>query len=291
MATRLRKLRITRVDRVYAPANGTEADGPLARIVLAKAWPPPKADPDHDHSDLAVGERCKGCGYVKKPMAKSTGGDMPTEQEQLDELRKAIDEAVAAATEPLQAEVTQLQEQKATFDAAVEAAEAAKDPDDIDKSALPEPVRKRLEEAEAKAGAAEAAVAKMRDEGEAARWLEVAKGLPFVAVSKAVGGDAAAETGVLLHSIAKAAGTGPADQLVTVLEAAQAKLAQSELLKSKGVDGPGVTGDADAQLAKAAADIAKAAPNLTHAQAYAQAVAGNPELAFKATQEVWSPNA
>lgn len=289
MATKLRKLRITRVDRVWAPANG-DAEGPLARIVLAKAREP-KADPNHDHSDLAPGERCKGCAWTK-PMAKSAtdpGGGMPTETEQLEQLRKDMDAAVAAgvaeATAPLQAQVDQFTAEKTEFEAAVA---ATTDPDEIDKSALPEPVRKRLEEAEAVAKAAEDAVAKMRDDAEAARWLDVAKGLPFVAISKDVGGDAAAETGALLHSIAKAAGAEPAAQLLGVLEAAQSKLAQSELLKAAGKDGRGPVGGAEERLQKAASDIRKAAPELSDAQAYAQAVAGNPALALEAQKEMAS---
>lgn len=254
MATKLRKLRITRVDRVWAPANGTETDGPLARIVLAKARS--GTDP---------------------------GGNMPTETEQLEQLRKDIDQVVAAATEPLQAEVTQLRDEKAAFEAAVE---AAKDPTEIDKSALPEAVRKRLDEAEAIAKAAEERVAKIEDANEAARWLEVAKGLPFVAISKDVGGDAAVETGALLHSIAKAAGEAPAAQLLGVLEAAQSKLAQSDLLKAAGKDGSAPAGGAEEQLLAKAADIRKAAPDLSQAVAYAQAVAGNPDLAVKAQEEM-----
>lgn len=385
MATKLRKLRISRVDRVWAPANGTDADGPLARIVLAKARTAPMVNPDHDHSDLAAGERCTGCGYVakynhshdgagrfagggsggrasrssagaKKPKLKvsdltqeegqavaslgmklaggqmtraehkaatnkifaaaakrtgkvhksdedaegllseiakaTTGGNMPSEQEQLDQLRKQLDDAEAAVEQAnaerdeAQAEATELKDQKAEFEAAVEAAEAEADPAEIDKAKLPEAVRKRLDEAEAIAKAAEERVAKIEHEQAAARWLEVAKGLPFVAIAKKVGGDAAADTGALLHSIAKAAGADSAEQLVALLEMAQERLAKSELLREKGVNGTGsAVGDAGAQLQKAADDIRKAAPNLTAAQAYAQAVVGNPKLALEAQQE------
>jgi hypothetical protein len=291
MATKLRKLRITRVDRVWAPANGDQ-DGPLARIVLAKAKT--RAAMDHsDHEDMAAGDTCPECGYTHPNKSATPGGNMPTEQEQLAELRKAIDEAVAAAVDPVKAELATVQEtyagEKATFDAAVA---ATVDPDAIDKAKLPDAVRKRLEDAEAVAKAAEARVAKIEDAAEAARWLEVAKGLPFVAVAKAVGGNAAEETGALLHGIAKAAGEESATRLLGVLEAAQAKLAQSELLKSAGKDGSGAAfGAAGAQLEKAAADIRKGDPSITAAQAYAQAVDGNPDLALKATKEVWSPNA
>jgi hypothetical protein len=73
---------------------------------------------------------------------------------------------------------------------------------------------------------------------------------------------------------------------VFLLGAAQAKLAQSELLKAAGKDGTPPTGGAEAQLVAKAADIRKAAPELTDAQAYAQAVAGNPALALKVKEEM-----
>jgi hypothetical protein len=264
MATKLRKLRITRVDRVWAPANGTDTDGPLARIVLAKARSAPNVDPPE------------------------TGDTMPEEVTKTDE---APAEPVAA--EPAPVEDAPADEPAAEPEPAPEADdEEIDDVAEVDKAALPASVRKALEQAQAVAKAAEARVAKMEDERDAARWLEVAKGLPFVAVAKKVGGNAAEDTAALLHGIAKAAGPQPAGQLVALLESAQERLAQSELLKSKGADGTSNTfGDAEAQLQKAAADIRKAAPGLTAAQAYKQAVDGNPDLAVTATQEVWTANA
>jgi hypothetical protein len=288
MATKLRKLRITRVDRVWAPANG-DADGPLARIVLAKAKTGPMANSNHDHSDIAPGERCTGCGYVQ-PMEKSDpGGSMPTETEAAEGLQKT-DEADAPAPEPVaeSTEAPEPAETAAPAEADTETTDDGEDGEDVDK-ALPESVRKRLEHAEAVAKAAEARVAKMEFEAEAKRWHEVAKGLPFVAVAKKVGGDAATDTGALLHSIAKAAGADAAGQLVAVLESAQARLAQSELLKAKGRDGAASpTGSASADLEKAAQEIRKENPALSGAQAYARAVEVNRELALKANEETWN---
>lgn len=283
MATRLRKLRVTRVDRVWAPANGTDTDGPLARIVLAKARA--KLPVDHStHSDVGPGDTCPMCGYTNPAKAATeTGETMPEEVTKTDEAP-----AEPAAADPVPAEDTPADETPAEPETAPGADEES-DSEDVDKSALPEAVRKRLERAEAVAKAAEARVAKMEHEAEAARWLEVAKGLPFVAVAKKVGGDAATDTAALLHGIAKAAGEAPAKQLLGLLEAAQERLAQSELLKERGTAGTGTLGSAGAQLEKAADQIRKdaseAGNRITKEQAYQRAVSANPELALKAQEE------
>lgn len=387
MATRLKNFRVSRVDRVWAPANGTEEDGPLAKILIAKAqgMTCPECGSKLPN-DMSAGDKCPSCGYTmtaqdmmpmnkaqtksegdagnfpasdyayvpdpnspstwklrltaspggspdsgivgaavaalgagfrgnkvqipsaalpgvkakvraawnkanpdktadQMPMViKSEGGSMPTDTE-LQSLQKAIDDAIAEAVAPLNDKIAEFETQKTEFDAAVA---ANTDPAELEKAQLPESVRKRLEEAEAIAKAAEERVTAIEHAAEAARWYEVAKGLPFVSVAKATGGDAATDTGKLLHSIAKSVGVESAEQMKGLLEAAQSKLAQSELLKAAGQDGSGSPNSADAQLRQVAKDLIAKDPNLSMATAITKAALANPELAMKSQEELFN---
>jgi hypothetical protein len=265
MATRLRKLRLTRVDTVTAGANVDPLTGEGAKILLYKS--------------------------ASSATTENGGAPMPTEDEQLAVLAKAIEDAAAtaatAALEPVQAKLDALQKQyddeRATFDAAVKAAqeaEAEADPTKIDKAALPEPVRKRLEALEAQAEVSRQAVEKMADERDTAKWSEVAKGLPRVAVAKALGGNAQADLTALLKRIAKDAGVEVAEQVAEVLGQADEKLEQSHLLgEAGGGPGEGQLSDADAALEKAAQALMTADPELTHPAAVTKAANADPALA------------
>lgn len=281
-ATYLRKLKISRVDAVHAGANGD------ARILLHKS-----ADyecPSCTGVDKALanakpppGKKCPVCGQVVPQPTSKGASEMPDTD--LTELQKALDAAVAAAVEPLQKQLDTYAAEKADFEKAMADAAAAKDPADIDKADLPEPVRKRLEEAEAVAKAAEARVAKMEDDADTARWSGVAKGLDLVAVAKETGGDGVADLAGLLKSINKGAGAAAADYLAQLLQTNQKRMKESELLSEAGAAGTS-TGDAEGALEKAAKELMKADTGLSLAQAITKAAEADPALAVAAQEEM-----
>lgn len=279
-ATYLRKLKVQRVDVVHAGAN------PHARILIHKS-----ADYECpgcsgvskalDNVKPAPGKKCPVCGHVV-PMPTSKGAsEMPDTD--LSELQKALDAAVAAAVEPLQKQLDQYATEKAAFE---EAVKAAADPESVDKADLPEPVRKRLEEAEAVAKAAEARIAKMEDDADTARWTGVAKGLDLVAVAKDINGDGVADLAQLLKDVNKGAGAKAADYLAELLAAGQKKLAESELLAEAGSAGAPAAGASEGALEKAAQELMKAETGLTFAQAITKAAEANPALAAAAQEEM-----
>lgn len=283
----LRKLEITRCDTVTAGANQD------ARILLFKAAPgwlkPGQKCPKCGQTmakAVASGEKCPMCGQTKTAKAAPEGGDMP-DTEQLAELRKAIDEAVAEATKPLQEQLDTQATEKNEFEAAVKAlaeAEVEADPSKIDKAALPEAVRKRLEDLEAGAKADRARVAKMRDAADVARWTGVAKGLDLVAKAAEPGGDAVAELATVLKGIEGSdAPAGTVDRLVDTLTTAQARLSESELFREAGAGGESL-GGAEGQL-EAAAKALQTKEGLTSAQAYRKAAESNPDLVRKLKEE------
>lgn len=210
------------------------------------------------------------------------GGDTMSDAEQLAELRKAIDAAVAEATAPLQAELDRYGVEKAAFEEAVKAAKG----DEINKADLPEAVRKKLEDAERVAKAAEERIAKLEDQRDTERWTSVAKGLDMVAVAKAAGGDAVGELATLLKSVNKAA-PDAVDALVELLTVAQTRASESALLREAGAAAAEGLGDAEAQLEKVASEIRKADGNLTPAQAYREAIKRDPALAARAQKEAF----
>lgn len=274
MATRLRKLRLTRVDTVSAGANVDPLTGEGAKILLYKS--------------------------AESAATTNGGAPMPTEDEQLAVLAKAIEDAtapaVAAAVDPVKAELDTLRKQyddeKTAFESAVKAAadaEAEADPEKIDKSSLPEPVRKRLEALEAQALVDRQAVEKMADKAETAKWAEVAKGLPHVAVSKAIGGDAHTDLTLLLKRIAKDSGVEVADQVADMLGQADEKLEQSALLgEAGGQSGEATLSDADAALEKAADKVLAEAigkgEDMTRSQAVTKALNADPALARRVVE-------
>lgn len=282
-ATYLRKLKVQRVDVVHAGANQH------ARILIHKSadYACPTCEPVEkalENLKPAAGKKCPACGRVM-PTAEKTSKGAEMSDTDLTALKEAIDAAVAAAVDPLQAQIDTFTTEKADFEKAV--AEAKADPDQIDKAALPEPVRKRLEEAEAVAKAASDRVAKMEDDADSARWTETAKGLDLVAVAKATEGDAVADVAGLLKAVNKGAGAEAADYLASLLRTNQKRMAESKLLAEAGSDST-ATGDADGALEKAAAELMKADSSLTLPQAIAKAADAHPDLAVASQNEVWT---
>lgn len=287
-ATYLQNLVIKRVDVVNRGANEH------AKILIHKSadYACPTCEPVEkalDNLKPSPGKKCPACGRVM-PTAETTskGDTMPDTDRDLFTLKETMDTAiataVAAAVDPLQKQLDAYATEKAEFEKAV-AAQA--DPDQIDKSALPEPVRKRLEEAETIAKAASERVAKMEDDADTAKWQGVAKGFPHVAIAKATDGDAVADLAGLFKAVNKGAGAEAADYLAALLRTNEKRAAESKLLSEAGSDST-VTGDATDALEKAAADLMKADATLTFPQAIAKAADADPGLAAATQTEVWA---
>jgi hypothetical protein len=142
------------------------------------------------------------------------------------------------------------------------------DDEEVMKS-LPESIRKRLEETEAKAKEASEQLAKMKDEAETKEAIAKAKDLGF--------GDAD-KVGPLLLRVAKGKTTAEDAALVEqLLKSAGQVTDKSILFKSMGSDAA-VDGDPEALLKAKAEEIRKANEKLSPEQAYAQALEQNPQL-------------
>lgn len=277
--TRLRKLRITRVDTVTAGANQH------ARIMLHKS-----ADHPCDACGVAKaltnikpssGKKCPVCGRVV-PEATAKG-DMPMSDDLTAlaaAIEKAAGEAVTAATADLEARLAEITAERDTL------TKAQADPDEINKADLPEPVRKRLEALEADAAANAERVAKMEDDAAAAQWLDVAKGLDLVAVAKATDGNAVADLAGALKSVAAAVDPATVTTLVDTLKAAQARLSESALFAEAGV-ATGTPSSAEAQLDALAKGFMEA-DGLSYPVAIDRAATVRPDLAGATQEEIWN---
>lgn len=140
-------------------------------------------------------------------------------------------------------------------------------PDEIDKSELPEAVRKQLEDVEKRAKEAEEAIAKMQEEQEIRESVVKAAAYPHVAP--------AAELGPVLRTIAKADSDTHA-KVTQWMAAANAKIAEGNLYSEIGKSGG--TADVDARVESAAKEVQKADPSLSYEQAVTKALEMNPSL-------------
>ncbi len=183
-------------------------------------------------------------------------------------LAKRADDAENALTDA--SEVIKAKE--AEIDALTNAAPHGEDTpaqDDEVLKSLPEAIRKRLQDSEAKANAAEAEIAKMRDAADLATAIAKAKELNV--------GDPAV-VGPLLMRVGK--GQTTADDVVVMerlLKGVSAVADESALFKSIGSDASGDSEPEDVLKSKAA-DILKANSGMTFEQAYAKAMDENPAL-------------
>lgn len=136
--------------------------------------------------------------------------------------------------------------------------------------ALPEAIRKRLEDAEAAAKAAEEEVAKAKAAQETAE---------YIAKAKSLGAGDAEKVGGLLLRVAKGLTTADdAATLESMLKAAGEQGKTAALFKALGSD-TAVDGEPEAMLKAKADEIEKAAEGkLTKEQAYAKAVEQNPAI-------------
>lgn len=160
---------------------------------------------------------------------------------------------------------------KSKDDQITEITKAANPPsDDEVMKGLPESIRKRLEDAEAVAKAAQEEVVKAKAAQEASE---------YIAKAKSLGAPDAEKVGGLLLRVAK--GTTTADDaatLETMLKAANAQGQTAALFKALGSD-TAADAEPEAMLKAKADEIEKAAEGkMTKEQAYAKAVEQNPAL-------------
>lgn len=181
-------------------------------------------------------------------------------------LAKRADDAEAAlkdAGEVIKAKDAEIETLTKSAEPVAPAAE-----EDVLKS-LPESIRKRLEESEAVAKAAQAEITKMRDESERAEAIAKAKELKV--------GDPDV-VGPLLLRVAKGMSTvDDAAALTALLKGAGEVADQSALFKSVGSDAA-VDGEPEELLKAKAAEIQKVNTGMTFEQAYVKAMEENPSL-------------
>lgn len=224
--------------------------------------------PANQHSSVVLFKRADpapaGSGIT-------TLNDEDDDMKTLEELAKALEDADATITdltkraEAAEAKLAEVQKGAAKQDEAGTGAE-----DDVLKS-LPEPLRKRLEQAEARAQAAEDAVRKQADEAATREYVAKAGAYQNLAVDPE-------KFGPVLKRIAGHS-VEDAQAVMDVLKAANEAVGASGVLKAKGAGKAGDTtgSNAEAKLNKMAEDRAKA-DGVSFAKAYSAVVAENADL-------------
>jgi chromosome segregation ATPase len=217
------------------------------------------------------GEGAEGVA-VATDILKGMNMNIEELNEKLGQIEATV-ETVTKAKDEAEARVSELEATNAAQAAEIEKLKAdagkAAEEDDVIKS-LPEPIRKRLEEAEAKAARAEEAINKANEQREIEASVEKAKALGLGDPQK---------IGEAMHRVAK--GRPTAEDAATIEEAfakAQAILKNSKLFDSIGRGNGGDADDPEQKLRQAALDIQKAKPALSYEAAYAEAMDANPAL-------------
>lgn len=258
MATNLTEMTIDEISIVDEGANGE------ARVVLFK-------------SKSAPSGQTEPAGIAGDANAAALAAQLKEHEMDIETLSKALEDA--------EAKFVALEKRTTDAEAALEDANAvikAKDAeiadlkkeatppseDDVMKS-LPEPLRKRLEEAETKARAADEAVAKMAAEKETAE---------AIAKAREIGVGNPDEIGPMILRVRKGLTTAAdADVIESLLKASVAQGKTSALFKAFGTT-EATDGEPEDVLKAKAEEIAKANPGMTPEQAYAKAVDANPAL-------------
>lgn len=198
------------------------------------------------------------------------GGSTEMAKKTVEELEKALTEEQAKTadlTKQLE-EVTKAAKEPNEDGSCKSCGHVAKTEEAIDKSALPEAVRKHLEAQEAinKENAAE--ITKLRDESVTKICVEKAKAVPAVGDVESISG--------LLKEIGKL-DSALSDKVYSIFKIAHARIKESGLFKEAGSDGEGVVKTAAEQLdvlAKAHA----AEKGVSYAVAYDFVYANNHDL-------------
>lgn len=260
---RLTNLSIDEVSIVDDPANQH------AHAVIVKA----NFKPCADCTDPKACSAMQKCSMDAKKSAASAASTT--------EVGMTLEEAQAALTKAQGeiASVTKERDEALTKAKDLESQVSAKDgeiaklknpPSDEDVlKALPEPVRKMVEESTARAKAAEEAVAKMAAEREESESIAKAKELGV--------GDPTV-LGPVLMRIGKGKSTADDQKLIEqLLKASRNQSQVAALFKTVG-SGDKTEADPHEQILAKANELKKADPALTDAQAYTKAVEQNPDL-------------
>lgn len=189
---------------------------------------------------------------------------------EIDEVRDSLEKAERERDEALEA-TQKAEKDQADLNARIAELEKAasassdddEDEDDLNKADLSEPVRKRLEKAEADAAAANERIAKAEEMAKSEREIRVTrefvakadefKALPFKA----------SEFGPVLKSASEKLTKDEYEELSRVLKAADEQIAKSELFKEAGRSGEPQSSDAQDALTQKAEEIRKADPSLS----------------------------
>jgi cell division protein FtsB len=194
----------------------------------------------------------------------------------LEELTKSLEAAEAKLTElekratDAEAEVKKLKDDNAAKDAEIAKLKTPAPTEEDLVKALPESVRKMVQDSQKQAADALAEVEKMKTQAETTE---------AIAKARTYGIGDAAVLGPIMLRIAKGKSTAEdATAIEAVLKAAAAQAKVSPLFKSQGNGGDENGGDPEALLKAKAEEIRKANPKLSFAQAYTQATEENPDL-------------
>lgn len=186
---------------------------------------------------------------------------MPAElKKQLDEANEKI-ETLTKENETLKAAKAKSDEEKKKMEEEM-AAHMKKEEEKIDKSVLPENVRKQLEEIEKKAEDDRKEIAKLRDAEVTREYIGKAAELQTIGKVD--------EIGSILKSVAST-DSALAGKVFDLLKAADVKIREGGLFKENGIHDSNSTGVTahDKILAKAA-ELRKSKPELSAAKAYTQ---------------------
>lgn len=261
------------IDEISLVDDGANEDARVV-IVKAKSGLPGHAAPGGDDPSNPDAASMAAASIKEFEMDIETLSKALDDAEaKLAALEKRASDAEAAlkdAEEVIKAKDEEVAKAKAEAEAKAKGEKSPDgDEDDVMKS-LPESLRKRLEQADAIAKAAQEEVTKMKEAQEQAE---------FIAKAKAMGAGDAEKIGGLLMRVAK--GTTTADDaatLETMLKAASEQGKTAALFKALGSDSA-VDGEPEAMLKAKADEIQKASDGkLTKEQAYAKAVEENPSL-------------
>lgn len=262
MANEITVLKLDEISLVDDPANID------ARVEIVKRRTPggPLADVIAKIGEFA--EALAGGSPVDHDAATAAAAaiqemlmDLETLSKQLDEAQKNLD-VLTKRAEEAEAKITKHAEEIEAKDAEIAklAADKPAPTDDEIMKSVPEPVRKRLE-------AAEAEIQKMRDAADEAVFKMKAQTLGI--------GDPN-EIGPILLRVAKHS-TDDVIAIEKVLKAAGAQIKAAGLFKAVGSQGVDDTSP-DAILKAKAEEIQKADPKLSYAAAYTLATERNPHL-------------
>lgn len=297
MATEISDMVIDEISLVDDPANEQ------ARVVIVKAKKKPSAgymskaeesdeDKDDEESEEDLEKLKQAVDQINTRVERTQSGGRPeldaaSTAASLKEYEMDI-ESLSKALEDAEAKLTTLSKRVDEAEAALADAHEvikAKDAeiDTVRKSAgsnedeaeeafmksLPAKVRKRLEESEAIAKAAQAELSAMRDKAETAEAIAKAKGYKI--------GDANV-VGPLMLRIAKGTTTqADVEALEAILKGAGEVTEKSDLFRSIGSDSA-PDGDPESLLKAKAEEIRKANSGMSYEQAYEKALIMNPAL-------------